>query len=374
MWGNALKIARLNGVDIALDPSWFLIAALVLWSLATGYFPSTLPEADLPTLLVLATLATLGLFASIVLHELAHAVAAHAFGLRVNRITLFLFGGVAELESEPLNGISEFWIAIAGPLASLGLALAFWGLGVPAVLLGLPQALQSVVGYLAAVNLLLALFNMLPAFPMDGGRVLRAWLWQRNGDLLRATRQAVKISAAFSYSLVVLGLFAAVSGAVTLGLWAILIALFLLAAARSTLTGIEAKRAFEGRKVSQVMSRDPWTASPELSLAELVHDVFLKHAVNFVPVVEDGVLLGYVDTQIVRRIDRENWVTTKVDDVLEARNDDNTVAADILAAELVQKIVESGRRKFLVTNAEGLAGVVALSDLISVISVSKEIG
>ena len=374
MWGNSLKIARLNGIDITLDPSWFLIAILIIWSLATGYFPAELPEAKPATLLFLATIAMLGLFGSIVLHELAHAFVAGHFGLRVRRITLFLFGGVAELESEPVSANTEFWVAIAGPVASMCIALAFWGSGYIALLFGASDPLRSVLGYLTALNIILALFNMLPAFPMDGGRILRAWLWSRSGDFLAATRQAIKASKALSYAIAILGLLAAFSGAVTLGLWAIFIALFLLAAARSTLANLEKTKAFEGRAVSQLMSRDPWTVSPNLSLSELVNDVFLKHAVSFVPVVEDGALLGYVDTQIVRKIDRENWTTTKVDDVVESCSDANTVDYDMSATALIAKFVSSGRRKFLVVDAQGLAGVVSLSDMVSVLNISKEIG
>lgn len=374
MWGNSLKVARLNGIDITLDPSWFLIAILIIWSLATGYFPAELPEAKPATLLFLATIAMLGLFGSIVLHELAHAFVAGHFGLRVRRITLFLFGGVAELESEPVSANTEFWVAIAGPAASMCIALVFWGSGYIALLIGASDPLRSVLGYLAALNIILALFNMLPAFPMDGGRILRAWLWSRSGDFLAATRQAIKASKALSYAIAILGLLAAFSGAVTLGLWAIFIAFFLLAAARSTLANLEKNKAFEGRAVSQLMSRDPWTVSPNLSLSELVNDVFLKHAVSFVPVVEDGALLGYVDTQIVRKIDRENWTTTKVDDVVESCSDANTVDYDMSATELIAKFVSSGRRKFLVVDAQGLAGVVSLSDMISVLNISREIG
>ena len=374
MLGKSLKITRLNGIDIMLDPSWFLIAALIIWSLATGYFPAELPKANPATLLSLATIAMLGLFVSIVLHELAHALVARHFGLKVRRISLFLFGGVAELDSEPLSGHTEFWIAIAGPVASLCIALVFWGATLVALLIGASDPLRSVLGYLAALNLVLALFNMLPAFPMDGGRILRARLWVRSGDLLAATRQVMAVSTALSYALVAFGLFMAFSGAVALGLWAILIALFLLAVARSTLANLEEKKAFEGRVISQLMSRDPWTVSPELSLAELVNDIFLKRAVTFAPVVEKGILLGYVDTQIVRKIDRENWTTTKVNDVVESSSDQNTVTYDMPATDFMAKILKTGRRKFLVVDAQGLAGVVSLSDMIAILNVSSEVG
>tara|TARA_R110002049_G_scaffold188402_2_gene356854 strand:- start:62781 stop:63905 length:1125 start_codon:yes stop_codon:yes gene_type:complete len=373
MWGNSLKIARLQGFDIKVDASWLLIAALIVWSLATAYFPTQMPDAQMPTLLVMAVGAMLGLFASLILHELAHAIIARRFGLQVSGITLFLFGGVAELQSEPLSGKTEFWIAIAGPVASLCVALAFWVCAHLANLLGAPAPLGAVVSYLALLNLVLALFNLLPAFPMDGGRVLRAWMWARSGDLLSATRRAVTISTAFAYGLMALGLYTAFSGAIAGGLWPVLIGLFLLAASRSALVGLETEVALDGRSVANLMTPNPRTVDPDLSLSALVNQVFLKYAISFIPVVENGVLLGYVDTKIVQKIDREHWTTTKVEDVVENSSDDNTVAHDMTAMDLMKQIAKTGRRKFLVVDASGLVGVISLSDMIAVLNVSKDI-
>lgn len=374
MWGNSLKIARLHGVDIKVNASWLLIATLIVWSLATAYFPPQIPDAGTPTYLAMAVVAMLGLFGSLILHELAHALVARRFGLHVSGITLFLFGGVAELQSEPLSGKTEFWIAIVGPIASLCIALGFWFCAVVANLIGLSDPIRSVLSYLAVLNLILALFNLLPAFPMDGGRILRAWLWVQTGDLMDATRRAVTISTAFAYGLMGLGLYATFSGVIVAGLWPILIGLFLLAASRSALANLEAQVAFEGRTVATLMTRDPWTVEPDLSLSELVNCGFLKHSISFAPVVENGILLGYVDTKIVQKIDREHWTTTKVEDVVENTGDDNTVVYDMTALDLMMRIAKTGRRKFLVVDAHGLAGVISLSDMIAVLRVSRDIG
>lgn len=374
MWGKSMRVARVRGFDIRIDASWFLIAALIVWSLAIAYFPVELPDARMPTLFILAIVAMTGLFGSLILHELAHAIVAQRFGLRISGITLFLFGGVAELESEPLSGATEFWIAIAGPLASLCIALGFWFGASLADLIDLPAPVLSILGYLAMINLILALFNLLPAFPLDGGRVLRAWLWARTGDLMLATRRAVSVSAAVAYGLIVLGLYFAVAGAWAAGLWPVLIGLFLLATSRAALARLEAKAAFDGRTVAALMTRDPWTARIDQSLSELVNRVFLEHAVTFAPVMEGDTLLGYVDTHLVRNIDRENWTTTTVEDVLETVGEDNSMTYDMSGLDLMTRIMTTGRRKFLVVDAYGLVGVITLSDMLAVLKVSRDLG
>lgn len=373
MWGNAVKVAYLRGIDIKLDASWFLIAGLIVWSLATAYFPDQMPGADTATLIASAVVAMLGLFASLVLHELAHAEVAGHFGLRISGITLILFGGVAELPSEPASGQSEFWIAIAGPFASLFLALAFWFSAFIAELIAAPEPTSVVLSYLAVLNLILALFNLLPAFPMDGGRVLRAWLWARSGDLLAATRHATAVSAVFAYGFMGLGLYAAFTGTMAAGLWPILIGLFVLATSRAALAQIETKSALEDKTVADLMTRHLWTAQPEQSLSELVNRVFLEHGISFAPVVEDGTLLGYVDLKFVRKIDRENWTTTTVDDVIENTGPENTVPPQMAGLDLMSLIFKTGRRKFVVADRNKLVGVITLSDVLAYLYVLREV-
>ncbi|SNR84884.1 site-2 protease family protein [Puniceibacterium sediminis] len=373
MWGNAVRIARIHGFDIKVDASWFLIAGLLVWSLSTAYFPSVMPDADTTTIVTTAVIAMLGLFASLILHELAHAEVAGRFNLHTAGITMFLFGGVAELQSEPGSATSEFWIAIAGPVASLCLALAFWFSALIADLANSPEPARLILSYLAGLNLILALFNLVPAFPMDGGRVLRAWLWNRSGDLVAATRRACAVSAVFSYGLMALGLFAASTGTIAAGLWPILIGLFLLATSRAALAQLETKNALDGRAVADLMTRHPRTAHPDQTLSDLVNRVFLEHGISFAPVVENGRLLGYVDLAIVRKIDREHWTTAIVDDVIESVGPENTVSSSMTALDLISLITKTGRRKFLVADKNELVGVITLSDILAHLSVFREV-
>ena len=374
MFSNAVKLFDIFGFQIKVDPSWLIIAALIVWSLSSGYFPQEIPGLHSSDYLALAVVAMLGLFACLILHELAHSVVARRFGLGVGGITLFLFGGVAELEQEPESAGSEFWIAIAGPLMSFALAALFWVAFGTVAAAGASRGLVALFEYLAAINLILALFNLLPAFPLDGGRVLRAALWRAKGDLLEATRVASLAGSAFGYALVALGLFALFSGQSIIGsLWPVLIGLFLAGAARGTYQQMLTRRALVGRTVGDLMTRTVHTTGPERTVRTLVDDVMLTHGVGFVPVVENGQALGYVDTGTVRGIDRDNWDTARVEDVFIALTPDMRTTPREPLEQLLKRISQSSRRKFIVEDGRRFAGVITLSDLVAHIEVLRDL-
>lgn len=373
MWGRSIKVTRLGGFDIKIDASWLLIAALIIWSLSQGYLPEALPGVSDPALLIAAVVATLGLFTSLVLHELAHSVMARRHGLKISGITLFLFGGVAEMETEPSDPNVELQVAIVGPIASLALAGLFWSSAVAASVIGFGPIVTTVLGYLATINLVLAIFNMIPAFPLDGGRVFRAVLWRRSGDLLSATRRAAGVSAIFAWGLIALGAFAMFGAGPAAGLWPILVGLFLLALGRASYQQAEMKEYFSGRRVADLMTRRAIVVHPDQTLAEVVNRVFLAQGISFAPVVEEGVLLGYVDVHLIRRIDREHWATSTVDDVMENLSPDCAVTSDLPAQTLLERMAQSRCRKFLVVDAGALVGVVTLSDVTGYLDVSRQI-
>jgi Zn-dependent protease len=363
MFANAVKLFSIDGFDVKVDPSWVIIAALVTWSLSQQYFPDALPGYAQGTYVAIGVVSMLGLFASLLLHELAHSVTARHLGVPIKSITLFLFGGVAELESEPKSALSELWIAIAGPLMSLALAFAFWSLSGTAAMIGIAPAGVAVLSYLAFINLVLALFNMLPAFPLDGGRVLRAYLWHRSGDVLEATRAASRSGTVFAYMLMALGLSALFQGAIVAGLWYILIGGFVLAAARAAYTSQLTNIAFAGHRVSELMARDPITAQPEMTLCALVNEIMLRHNVSFVPVTEGTLILGHIDGSVLASIDRENWANTRVGDVFVGLQDAVMISPDMRLPDLMQRIAKTGQRKFMVVEDHQLQGVITLSDL-----------
>lgn len=374
MFSNPIRLFNVFGFQVRLDPSWFLIAALIVWSLSAGYFPHAVTDLGPAGYLALSVVAMLGLFACLILHELSHSLVARRFGLGVGSITLFIFGGVAELDEEPASARSEFWIAIAGPVMSFALAGAFLLALAYSRQVGLPVSVLALFEYLAIVNIVLALFNLLPAFPLDGGRVLRAVLWARLGDVVRATRIASSAGVFFAYLLIGLGLLSVFAGGQLGGLWQVVIGLFLLTAARTTYQQLLTRMALKGKTVATIMTAEPWTVGPEETLSELVESTMLRHAVSFAPVVEDGMLLGYIDQHVLRRIDRENWPDTRVGDVFVAFDDDNMTTPDVSVEDLMRRILKTGRRKYLVVAGHRLAGIITLADILSYLSVSQELG
>lgn len=370
MFKNSVKLFSINKFDIKVDPSWLLIAALITWSLSRQYFPQALPGVDTSIYLTLAVIAMLGLFASLLLHELAHSVVARHLGVPIKSITLFLFGGVAELEAEPTSARAEFWIAVAGPVMSMCLAVGFWTLSQIAVWSGFPQSLVALFGYLGLINLVLAVFNLLPAFPLDGGRVLRAVLWHKTGDVLSATRAAARSGAFLAYFLMMLGVFALFQGLIASGLWQIMIGGFVLIAARTSYAQQLAKVALKNRTVGSLMTHNPVTVSPDLTLSEFVNKIVLHKHVTFAPVMEEGVLLGHIDSSVLSKIDRENWANTKVGDVFVGLDPEVMTKADVLVQDLLETISRTGRRKYLVVADHDLLGVISLSDLTRCLTLS----
>jgi len=374
MFKNAVDIVKIFGFRIKIDPSWFLIVALIVWSLSTAYFPQALPGYTGMGYVILSTLAALGLFGSLILHELSHSLVARRFGVKIRGITLFIFGGVAELEKEPTTAKSEFWIAIAGPVMSLFLGGVALVISSAIESLGMSQAGVALFFYLGLINLVLAGFNMIPAFPMDGGRILRAGLWAYRGDLIWATKIASKSGSIFGYALVFSGLWALFSGVTIGGFWQILIGLFVLSASKGAYQHLMTKEALMGQTVRALMTEKSWTASPTDTLEHVANDFMLGHNVSFVPVINGDQLLGYIDTALVRKTARDKWADTLVGDIFVATSAANTITPDTPTQALMEKITKSGQRKFLVSDGTTLLGVITLADLTTYLAISQGLG
>jgi Zn-dependent protease len=369
MFTHSVRLFDIFGFEIRIDASWLVIAALIVWSLSRGFIPSVLPGVEPGAALTLAVIAMLGLFASLILHELAHSLVARRYGLPVGRITLFLFGGVAELEDEPKSAASEFWIAVAGPAMSFALAALF---ALVASVAG-DGAAGVLVRYLATINLVLGAFNLIPAFPLDGGRVLRAALWQRSGDVLSATRVASRAGSLLALALMGLGLFSVLSGGGVGGLWLGFIGLFVLSASRGAYQQTAMRQGLSGRRVADLMTREAHVVHPAASLQDLAERVMLTRGVSFVPVVEGGRLLGHVDAEPLRAVPREDWNMGRVADILVPKGPDTVLDPSLSAEEALRTMMTGGRRKYLVAEGDRLAGVLSLSDLMAQVRVLQEL-
>ncbi len=374
MFTRSYRIFEVFGFEIKLDPSWLILAVLIVWSLSDSYFPVQVAGLGHSDYIALAIAAMLGLFACLILHELAHSLVAGRFGLHIGGITLFLFGGIAELDEEPATARSEFWIAVAGPAMSFALAgLAWLGLRM-ADAASLSPALRALLGYLATINLVLALFNLIPAFPLDGGRAFRAGLWHWFGDLVRATQVATTVANIFALAMIALGLMSLFGGITIGGLWLVLIGLYLQIAARTTLRQLMLRIALQGKTVTDLMTANPQTVDVDTTIETLVAQMILPNTFSFVPVVEGDQLLGYIDSAMLRSIARENWGNVQVGDIYEPANPENTVSPDLATTDLLQRMADTGQRKYLVAVDQRLVGVISLTDLMSYLSVLQDIG
>jgi Zn-dependent protease/CBS domain-containing protein len=373
MFGRRFPLFRIIGFEIRIDASWFFIAVLVTWSLAHGFFPSIYEGLAHDTYWLMGVAGALGLFFSIIFHELSHALVARRYGMRIEGITLFIFGGVAEMQDEAPSAKTEFLVAVAGPIASVLLAAGFYGLYSAGRGNGWSDPLTGVLNYLALINGLLAAFNMLPAFPLDGGRVLRAALWSWKGSMQRATRTVSQVGAGFGVVMIVLGLLSILSGNLIGGMWWALIGLFLRNAAQMSYQQVLLRRYLEGEKVRRFMSTDPVTVPASISVRELVEDYVYRFHFKMFPVVEGGRLVGCVTTQRIKEIPNEQWDSSTVREFAEPYSDRNTISPGADATAALALMNRTGASRLMVANGDRLVGVLALKDLMKFLSLKIDL-
>ncbi|MEA1673283.1 site-2 protease family protein [Nitrospirillum sp. BR 11163] len=373
MTPGRLKLPRVLGIPIFVDLSWFFVAALIGWSLAAGVFPALLPGRPGPLYLWMAVAGTLGLFVCVLLHELAHSLVARRFGMRINGITLFIFGGVAEIADEPGKPSQEFLVAIAGPAASGVIAAACWALArqLPDVD-GWP-AVAVTLAYLGQLNAYLALFNLVPAFPLDGGRVLRAALWRLRDDYAWATRVAAACGDLFGLFLIAMGFWNAVTGDVMGGLWGVIVGMFLRNAAASGYRDMQVRTVLGGTRVADVMTPDPIYVSPQAVVGDfLTRYVYRYHHRSF-PVVWDGRVMGVVGIPQVAALASDEWSATPVRDIMVPCGEEDVIAADAGVVDAFRRLGQIGRSRLWVLDQGRLVGVIAARDLMVLASLATEL-
>ncbi len=374
MFGRRIELFRLFGFAIRLDLSWFVVVALVSWSLAASVFPPLYPDLAPATYWLMGVAGALGLFASVVLHELAHALVARRYNLTIRGITLFIFGGVAEMDSEPPSAEAEFVVAVAGPLASILVGGACLGVSVLSPVMGWPAPLTGVLFHLAWLNFLLVGFNMIPAFPLDGGRVLRSALWHWKSDLRWATRITTSIGSGFGLALIFFGVWRVIAGGDFVGgLWMLLIGLFLRNAAQIAYRQLMLRRTLEGEPVRRFMHTDPVVVPRALPVSQLVESYVYRYHHKLFPVVDDGRLVGCVTTRRVRELPREEWDRQSVNAILEPCSPDNTVAPDTDAMEALARMSRSGASRLMVVEDGRLAGILTLKDMLKFLALKVEL-
>ncbi len=360
-------IFRIRGVPVRAHASWLVIVGLITWSLSVGYFPAVLPDLSPVDHWLAGFVAALLLFVSVFLHELSHTLVALANGIPVGSITLHIFGGVSELRREPDRPGVEFAVAVVGPLTSLGLAGL---LAAATAALAPPPSVRALLHYLIVVNLLVGVFNLVPGFPLDGGRLLRAVLWRVKGDLQRATRIATQAGSVVAFLLVGLGVFRAFSGEFLGGLWLVLIGLFLRQAAVGSYEQQELRRILGPLRVRDVMTSDVVQVGADVPVTRIVDDVFWRHHVSSLPVVDhDGRPIGILALAALKAQPREQWgpdvtagqVMRALDDTLAVRPDESLWSA-------LQSLSRNQLGRAVVLEHGKLVGYLSLKDVLHVVA------
>jgi Zn-dependent protease/CBS domain-containing protein len=364
MFDTRWRLFRLLGIPISLDASWLIILVLIVWSLVI-LFRAVVPGLPPVEYWTMGAIAALSFFACILLHELGHAVVARARGMPIRGITLFLFGGVAEMEGEPPSAGSEFLMAVAGPAVSALLIGLFWGLSWVGAVSGWPVQVVVVLLYLAWINTAVLIFNLIPAFPLDGGRVLRSILWGVLGDLRRATKWASLMGQGFAVFLIIFGVMQFVMDNVIGGLWLGLIGLFLKQAAESGYRQVLIREALQGEPVRLFMTREPVSVPPSIDLKRWVEDYVYPQHRKFFPVMSDGRLEGVIETQALAKYPRQEWDRHTVAEVMQRDVNAVRIAPETDALKALGQMQRTGSSRLLVTEGERLVGIVSLKDLLA---------
>ncbi len=358
--GRSMRVLTVAGIPINVHTSWLVVYALVTWTLAVGYFPRTLPDLSPVAAWLSGLAAALLLFVSVLLHELSHSLVARAHGLGVSGITLHVFGGVSQLEEEPPSARAEFLIAAVGPLSSFAIAGLLWaGRATGAVTAGVPGA---ILDYLIFINTAIGVFNLVPGFPLDGGRVLRAALWKWKGNLRSATLTASRVGSAVAVVLMMWGFLQVMTGAYMAGMWMILIGIFLRGAADASYAQVDLKETLAPLHVDDIMVRNPVTVPAAAPVSVLVDLLWAHHFTSF-PVVEDGRAVGIATLQHVQPVPRAHWQHTLVREVMQAMSPELSVARSDSVYAAFEKASRNGVGRLVVLEAQRLVGYLSIKDI-----------
>lgn len=369
-----LRLFSLFGFEVRLDLSWLLLALLISWSLGAGVFPGEYPGLPTRVYAWMGVACAIGVFFSIVFHEFSHSFVARFFGMPIKGITLFIFGGVAEMEREPPSPKSEFLMAVAGPIASFVLAFVFYLIENAAIAGHWPLPVVGVSNTLSYINVVVAIFNLVPAFPLDGGRMFRAALWHWKGDMRQATHISSRIGKGFGLLLMFLGVLAVIQGNFIAGMWWFLIGTFLRGAAAASYQQLVLQEVLKGQPVRKFMNTDPVTVPPSISIDAWLEDYVYRHHYKLFPVVEDAKLIGSISFDSIKALPKADRALKKVRDFVDPLSERNAVAADEDTMKVLSAMVRPDTpSRFMVVEAGQLVGMISIKDLLELISLKLEI-
>ena len=349
---GAWKILTIMGIPIRVHFSWLIVFGLITWSLASRFFPEAAPDLPIIYYWIKGGLAAVLLFASVAFHELAHSFVAKQYQLSIDGITLFIFGGVAQMKGEPPSPKAEFWIAAAGPFSSFCLSALFFLLTLTAA--GTTRALFS---YLAQINFMLGVFNLVPGFPMDGGRILRSAIWGKKRDFFYATQRASTIGRMIALFFIFLGLFSIFTGSMG-GLWLMFIGWFLYTASQASYQQATLQESLSGIKVKDIMVKEIKTLSPSMTLDQAVDNYFLRYGYGGFPVLDDGKFLGFVTLKEVKEVPRKDWGEVKVSEVFIRHDKKWEISPDADVMKALELMIKEDKGRIVVTEKDRIIGLI----------------
>ncbi|RKZ34734.1 hypothetical protein DRQ33_01505 [bacterium] len=367
---KALTIGSIAGIEIGIHYTWLFIFVLITWSLAEGFFPNQYPEWNTATCWITGVIASLLLFLSILLHELAHSLVAKARKLPIHSITLFLFGGVSGLEKEPETPQDELLMTLAGPITSVLLGIVFFGISF--FTHGLSEPVSAILNYLALINFILAFFNLLPGFPLDGGRVLRSIIWAATDDYKKATNIASVAGQAVAWMFIVFGGIQLIAGNWIGGVWIALIGLFLNSAASASRNQLSLNEYLSNATVKDIMDPDLVTIYAEQSVKEAVDNIFFHHHKRAAPVISGDNVVGIITLSDVKKIPQDKWESTPVKDIMTTQPI-HSVRIDETLNSVMELLAKYDINQVIVMANGKLKGMVTRADIINYLQLSREL-
>jgi len=370
----SVSLGKIMGIPVTIHYTLWFVFLLIAWSLASGYMPQEYPGLSVVTYWGIGVASAVILFASVLLHELSHSYIAKRNGLPIRRITLFFFGGVSEMTEEPHDPGLEVRMAVAGPLMSFLIAVVLAALWFVGKNLHAPVALTATLRYGSLINAILGAFNLLPAFPVDGGRVLRGSIWRRSKNLIRATVVAARVSEILSFLMIGGGLVIMFFGNFIEGIWTIFLGWFIKSGAETSMKQTLVGQALSGATVEDLMTRDVFTVPSDISVQQLVSNYFLVHRHGGYPVVKGGEILGIITLQCVRSIPKERWETVTVREAMIPCERTVMVKPTTSALDAMNKMARENVGRVLVVEDKRLLGIVTRGDLMRTIRTKQELG
>src|SRR5256714_6749028 len=369
---GSFRIGKIAGIDIDINVSWIIILVLLTVSLATGWFPQLYPGWSTATYWVVGLISALLLFVSVLLHELAHSFVARRRGLPVKNITLFIFGGVSNIEREPTSPGVEFQMAFVGPLTSLLIGAVCFLLQLP--LRGSNSPLEGILFYLAVTNVLLGIFNLIPGFPLDGGRVLHSIIWKITGSMRQATRAATIVGQVIAYLFIFVGIWLFFTGYILDGIWLGFIGWFLLSAAQSANSQATLASVFRGVTVGEVMNPKPVTVPANISLQQLIDAYFLPGALRYALVMQADHLAGLITLSEIRHIPRERWAHVPVSQAMIPLSRLHVVSPQQSLSDVLPLMAGRDVNQLPVVQNDALVGIVRRDAIIHFLEVRRRLG